>query len=39
MVVIGIAVGETRNARAFDYRCLYKSAGGRVVLVRMHEFR
>lgn len=26
-----IAVGETRNARAFDYRCLHESAGGRVV--------
>lgn len=26
-----IAVGETRNARAFDYRCLHESAGGTVV--------
>lgn len=26
-----IAVGETRNARAFDYRCLHECAGGRVV--------
>lgn len=29
--LVVIAVGETRNARAFDYRCLHESAGGRVV--------